>query len=388
MEYSDYPSVEDCPNRNITFREIKWLSKERFEAVIKNRLGIIYPYINETNELDKRIYIGKTVPKAPPRDNSPFPANRLSSLGYCSHHHLEIIGNVYKTAEKIGKWKLVITHNGNIYEIEDDFLILNIEDPNAFFWRSNVDYSKSIENNFNNDLFKYALRAAVDNSKSEYIFIGRTFSDVLSASRPKYYSGGWYNIESSAQCFGKITHNTGLLLAPYKNIELGFDRYQVLCLKATPAPLKILCRSAIRTYLNYSQEKIKSINKYCLNSIPDSLISFLKYPSYLKVGEFLLINEKLVHEDDKYEIFIDENTRNLIAKYNSNSINDEYASIDSQKIIAYNVNNIWLHRFHTIFYDSANARARAAYMLFDKIIAYKFCINPNIKDCSSLHIIS
>ncbi len=64
------------------------------------------------------------------------------------------------------------------------------------------------------------------------------------------------------------------MFGPINRLEVGFDTYETLCLKASPAPLKTLCRGAVRSYVNYSQKNIKSLNQDHL--VPDSLIDYLK----------------------------------------------------------------------------------------------------------------
>lgn len=36
--------------------------------------------------------------------------------------------------------------------------------------------------------------------------------------------------------------------------------------------------------------------------IPGDLINYLKYPAYLRVGDYMLKGEKIVREDQKYEL--------------------------------------------------------------------------------------
>ena len=52
-----------------------------------------------------------------------------------------------------------------------------------------------------------------------------------------------------------------LMYAPIQNLEVGFDQFETLCLKPSPAPLKALCRTVVRTYANYSQQKYK-VNEF------------------------------------------------------------------------------------------------------------------------------
>lgn len=147
---------------------------------------------------------------------------------------------------------------------------------------------------------RYALRVCVDKVDNRYSYIGRTFMEEDSTEsseprpkRPKFMANSWCQIDDKIpQIFGKVNKNYKLLFAPFKNLELGFDEFETLCLKASPATLSILCRSAIRSYVNYSQKNIKSINTLERKLLPETLVNFLKYPEHLKTGEFMLQDEK------------------------------------------------------------------------------------------------
>lgn len=370
--FSEIPGVEEGVNRSLVFSAINWLTKKKFEQLIDKNIEL-HPCINDNAPIDKKEYIGKTIPKLPPDsdleiDNYPY-------------EDFEIIGTVFKPNPKANNWKLKISHEGYVYELADNFLVLSIEDKDSYFWCSNKEENHNEEHSFvvnNKDIPRYALRAAVDKTDCKYSYIGRTFVEDSSneneskPKRPKFYSNVWCSFsENMPQMFGKVSKNYKLLFAPFKNLEIGFDHFETLCLKASPASLKTLCRSSCRKYLNYSQKNIKSL--YSIKWLPQVLVDWLKYPSSLKVGDFMLKDEKLVREDDKYELLIEKETGDLLIK-----------CLDEGKersfVIARNIDSIWLHRFHTVFYNHSNSTTFTAHSLYNNISAYKFFIDWDVQN--------
>ena len=91
--------------------------------------------------------------------------------------------------------------------------------------------------------------------------------------------------------------NNKSLLVPFNDLELEIKKYEVLFLKASPAALKILCRTFIRKKMNHSNEAIGKITQ-----IPVTLNNYIKYPSFLKTGDYMLKHEKIVSDDGKFEL--------------------------------------------------------------------------------------
>lgn len=180
MEYCENPVVEGGFDRKLTFPQIKWLSKARFEEFLSSNCQVC-PCLNDEPgvEINKRIYVGKLVPKRPPDFTDE--QNSVGNLLLSNYHYLELIGNVIRKEELIDNkrvytWVLRITYHGHAYEIDDDFLVLHIEDPNTYFWSSNMDF-----NHLNGELIyfpkkdlpTYAIRAAFDRIDQKYNYIGR-----------------------------------------------------------------------------------------------------------------------------------------------------------------------------------------------------------------------
>jgi hypothetical protein len=368
MELSEYPLVEGGDSRALFFPKIKWLTKTKFEELL-NKNKPIYPCLEFESKSNKkkesRIFVGKTIPKLP---ETIVDTDLLNMTEPHSHLNLELVGNVVKFDD--GKWILIITFRGYVYEIEDDFLVLSIKDSNSFYWASNIDdKSNSPRFEFNNkDISKYALKAGVDRSENKFIYIGRSLKESQFNQRPKYYSNSWFYIYDSKmpQVFGKINPTYKLLFTPCKDLEIGHDQFETLCLKASPASLKMLCRSAVRSSMNYSQKNIKSMRK----NLPESLVNFLKYPSSLKSGEYMLSDEKLVHESGQYEVFIDRETGDLCILNHENEI-------ENRKILASNIDLIYLNRFNAVFYNHEKKRAIAHRSIYDNINGCVFSIDSN-----------
>ncbi len=194
--------------------------------------------------------------------------------------------------------------------------------------------------------------------------------------------------------FGKVHLSHECLYAPYNTHELIFSEYEILCLKPTATSLKILNRELIRSLTRYSNENIELINQNSTSMmIPNSLIKFIKYPSYLSVGEYLLKNEKLVREDGKYELKIVDNGRlvisSIITNEQKNNLNkqmlDDLKVTQIERSISENVNSIWLHRSQVVIYKiDRSGRSKNLQVKFkfeNKTPDYKLIIsNENIPD--------
>jgi len=369
--FSEYPGVEEGIERRLQFPRINWLTIDKFQQLIDDNETEIHPFIsNKSNKLldtmQTRTFVGKSIPKVP--------APEQQEGTTLSYEYIELIGSVYYS----GGWKLRVTHNGNAYDIEQNYLILYIKNADSFYWSSNKKMNDSNRSFvFTNSVAsRFALRAAVDRIDCKYNFIGRSIEeDPEAAKRPKFYSNGWYYFdESIPQVFGKVNNSYKLMFAPLKNLEVGVDQFETLCLKASPASLKTLCRSAVRSYTNYSQQKIKSINSQERKLLPESLIHFLKYPAYLAVGEYMLKNEKLVREDDQFELAFDQRTGDLVCRAIGHQANDQLETL--QSTIARNIDLIWLHRFQAVFSNQIDSIVNTIHSVNNEQPAnrYRFCI--------------
>ena len=205
-----------------------------------------------------------------------------------SFHYLELIGNVLLREDYIDEpetnrrrrkstWVLRITHNGHTHDIEDDFLVLHIADARTYFWSPSYD-TNTLPNGQvitfpKNAVPNFAFRAAFNRLDHKYNYIGRMLTNSKTNSsgsdqqqiqplcnqRLKFYANAWVSFEDGSNnsgvkySFGRIGRSQRLLFVPYRNIEVGLDCFETLCLKASPASLKTLCRSIVRANLNKSQ---------------------------------------------------------------------------------------------------------------------------------------
>lgn len=154
--YSEYPGVEDGVDRRLTFPKINWLTKAKFvELLTEKERNEIHPFVRNKRIRDVKasyIYVGKSIPEVP--------IGPINQLGIYPFNFYELIGNVYYSTDD-EKWKLRVTHNGQTHDIEQNFLVLFIPNPDSFFWSSDT------------FIAKYALRAAVDISDAKYNLIGK-----------------------------------------------------------------------------------------------------------------------------------------------------------------------------------------------------------------------
>ncbi|CAF0781533.1 unnamed protein product [Brachionus calyciflorus] len=357
FDFSEDPIVEGQYSRNVIFPALKWISKSKFISLIEKCPKLnIQPCLNSNENIHKRLFLGKSIPKYTQDQN-----NTEVDID-----NVEIVGNVYFSVEK--KWKLKTTFKGRSYEISDEFLILNIKDVNSIFWKS-----INMMNNFEQKIPKYALKVSFDSSEHHYMYAGRLKEDNSNTDCSIiYYSNAMLRInEKFDSFFGKISPTTKLLFSQYQDLEIGHFSYEILCLKPSPASLKALCKSSIRKYLNYSQKKIKSLSQKNEEKIhlPQYLVNYLKFPSFLKIGDFMFKEDKIVHENDKYEMLYDAKKNNLICRYLDRNCDDQ------ECIFLANVDSIMLHPFNAVFYNSSNSKATKSQILAPKINPYKFYIN-------------
>lgn len=83
-------------------------------------------------------------------------------------------------------------------------------------------------------------------------------------------------------------------------LEYTAHEYDVLCLRASPASLKILSRESIRLLANRSNARLDSLA--ASHHLPHSLVDYVKYKSYIATGDCLLRGEKLVSYDGAFEL--------------------------------------------------------------------------------------
>ena len=332
MVFKEFPMVDGI-ERKLSFHQYEWIEKELFESFLNSNCDIS-PCV--TNKNSENVYIGKYLPRQ---------QQLHSNINDLSHIRSETIGQVERDFN--GSWKLVVIYNYVIYEIKNDFFILSIKNPNSFNW---------IESEFDK-IPKYALKAAIDEQNLEFVYIGCTFDD----SNGSYYSDGWHDIDNqlSGVSIGRYRKNDKALHTVKNGLEFKHLKFKFFCLKPSPTSLKELCKISIRNYTKNTNVNIK-----CLGDMPSILINYLKYPSYLNMGDYLLKGEKLISEDDKYELYIDYDNY-LVCKN----------SITNSRLILYNhsfIDSIWLQKLQTIFFYSNLPKFFIACIFYEYPILYKF----------------
>ena len=372
MEYNEAPCINRA-NRKYVFPVIKWLTKAKFEEYIELQLKHpdsnsykVYPYLSAIEDEDSpnnRVYVGKSIPTNTDEGIRNYSYNRTLNL--------EVIGDVVKNLN--GEWELNFPHGSAVCKIKRDFLVLCLEDPFSFEWirtKSNI-------------IPKFAMKAAADELTREYFYVGRTLGETN--AKGSYYENGRWNVfnEYVPKLFGKVHVGHKLLYVPHNGRELGYSEFEILCLKPTPSPLQILTRELIRNSIEKSNDKISLINS-SRRYLPDYLINFIKYPAALSVGEYMLKGEKLISDDNKYEILI-KNNGDLVCKSIKNENNQDVAVC---RILRQAVHSIWLHRFQVIFHltDDHLYIAHSFYEHSPEyLFTFNFDLNPpgyQIKDLS------
>jgi hypothetical protein len=360
MYFIEAPSIENI-ERRLTYSPIKWLSKTKFLQILddENSLSFgpkVHPQIdtldNETSICNK-IFIGRSI------------------ANYEYGALPELLGTVSKNLTN-NDWQLSVSYSSAVHVIKDDFLVLNIEDPRAFEWRTTT--YDNIPNN--------GLRGAIDESANEYLYIGRTIVGPNGDdSSPKSYRWpNWIDFnEPLPHMFGKVHRSHKCLYVPVNELELNVKKYDILCLLPSAASLKCLCRLKIRQITQNNNKRMIEINQN-KRRLPERLISFIKNPSFLQIGDYLLKGEKLVDNLNDFELYINEEDQLIYHQINNKEIVKQNGTIFSNNnyyirhhyhvnvnrnsqnssksphtiIIRNNVNSIWLHPFKIIFLDKNN----------------------------------
>lgn len=384
MEYVESPSIQEI-NHKVIFKQIKWLNKDKFLEYLKKGKEI-YPNIENNKE---KVYIGKTIQNNLNEGirfneyNSHYYYNNQNEPFERSHRdnnfNLEIIGSVLKN--KVNKeWQLNVSYGSSAIQMKDNFLVLSIEDADSFQWITTQKANIPI----------YALRGCIDQQTNEYFYIGKTSFESENPSTYNLSNNVWNLYENRSRIpllFGKVHTGHELMYAPYDGVELAYKIYDILCLKPSPSKLKNLCRWELRNLLNHSNENIEKINQNQNIYLPKILLDFIKYPSYLTVGDYMLRGEKIVRKDGKFELIIDKNGNLVcqsIIKNKDKLSNDELVELENtqiKRIVSYQIHSIWLLRFQVAFYK-LNTKVKVIRNFFENWPEYILTIDesetPNI----------
>lgn len=129
--------------------------------------------------------------------------------------------------------------------------------------------------------FPHPFPACVDRVQDELAYIGRVRGR---AKTPDHYG----QVQLKDREFNGVVNET----------EFTTHEYDVLCLRPTPSKLSVQCREVIRQVCQRNNERIEKLTPH----LPQTLVNFVKYPSFVSVGEGLIRGEKLVSYDQAFEL--------------------------------------------------------------------------------------
>jgi hypothetical protein len=185
--------------------------------------------------------------------------------------------------------KLEIFLSNKIFNI-DTFTLLGFNQSKSFYWHPvNTQVIDKMPQN--------SLKIGVDTLNQKILYFGRTS----------------YN--KNVNIIGHVAGGNGgqNLIVADLNQTNGFKKFEILCLKPSPANLKHLCRLKIRKIMkneNFLIEKLKYL-------VPDNLIKYIKYSSELKVNQQLNQGDSLISPNGNYRLSIESDGR-LVFYINEN----------------------------------------------------------------------
>ena len=285
MTYREAPNVKNI-QRQYFFPEISWLDVEYFKEI--ENINTLIPFLIASDGVTK-MFVGKTVP-----DYSDW-RNPMTIY--------EVIGTVVRDLN--GNYCLRVPYDSRVFEVREKFLILSLKDDDSFEWK----------NDANEYIPNYALKGSLHNTTSEIFYIGRSLPNETSAIR--CHNHNWSKCNEPVTSIGTIDSTHGCLYAPIDDSVVCLLVYEVLCLKPSPASLKVLCRLVVRGKIGHN---VNIMRQTFENKLPNSIIQYLEYPSKLRYGEYLLKGEKLVSSCGSFELFIN-NTNEMICKDNKKNVN-------------------------------------------------------------------
>ena len=241
-------------NSKHVFHQIAWISIGDFVKLDKTKnVQASYPHgVTDDGEL---AFIGKT-------------RSILSS----SNRITDQVGTVKRSTRK-----MEICHQNKVFDIQL-FLVLGFEDMKNVFW-------KPIHAN---KFPMFALKLGVDAIRQAIVYVGRCFDQNL------IY-------------VGHLTGSSGGLVVPLDRKQQTFTNFQVLCMKASPASLRHLCRVRIRLQLNNENIKADQLEHF----FDKNLIKYIKFKSYLKWNEQLHAGECLISKNGVYKLSLERDGRLL-----------------------------------------------------------------------------
>lgn len=296
-------NVQD-QQRRFEYSSVRWLNKsELVDALARNQP--IFPCL--VDESDRMCFVG---------------------VGSSAN----LIGTV--TQENGSDWQLIALDpiSRQLESFGEQFRVLSLDSAESFYWRETSDKSTPL----------HALRLAIDEVNSEYLFCGKRLDSANKMAQ--------HLIDLALKNkFGRVnSHDRRLLLAVHNNDDemLGLEHYDILCLRPSPVHLKQLCRDQLRSWLNRNQLDLVDYLNRC--QVKDQqIIEYILYPNRLSAGQSMLRDlDKLVREDNQFEMLIKSNGDLVCQTINDNAGDDD---LKLERIIYRNVDSIFMDDKRLVF---------------------------------------
>lgn len=218
----------------------------------------------------------------------------------------------------------------------EKFYILCVKHKDSYYWSENVQLT---------NLPKNALRASLNHNICEYLYIGK----------------------DSHENIGSIVRSDNLIYTIQNIKRVDEDNVSILCLKASPTSLKNLCKLRIQLNLttNHQVERLSP-------TLPNNLIYFLKYPSFISSGECLLKGEKLISTNNTGALEISHENKIIHMNY------DTKYKLKQVKILYDFVDSIWIYKNFVAINRFNNAFVFFIYFNSNNI-KYESTLEDNLK---------
>jgi hypothetical protein len=210
----------------------------------------------------------------------------------------------------------------------EKYFILCVQQEDSYYW---------CENALLNNIPKNALRATLNHNICEYLYIGK----------------------DSHENIGSIVRSDNIIYTIRNIKRIDEVNVSILCLKASPTSLKNLCKLKIQSKLTTNRQ----IERLSL-TLPNNLVYFLRYPSFISSGECLLKGEKLISTNHEGVLEISHENKIIHMSY----ANNNKCTLKQQAKILYDfVDSIWIFKNFVAINRFNNAFVFFIYFNFNNI---------------------